>query len=58
MLSSELLLILSVVAAQIGNDVEGVLTEIEMDIGSRLDDVQKDVDETAVIEVHFEEIIL
>ena len=58
MLSSKLLLVVSVVAAQIGDDIEGILTEIKVNISSGLDDFQKNIDKTAVIEVDLEEIIL
>lgn len=58
MLPSKLLLVVSVVAAQIGDDIEGILTEIKVNISSGLDDFQKNIDKTAVIEVDLEEIIL
>ena len=58
MLSSKLLLVVSVVAAQIGDDIEGILTEIKVNISSGLDDFQENIDKTAVIEVDLEEIIL
>lgn len=57
-LSSELFLVVSVVAAEVGDDVEGILAKIKMNVGTGLDDIQKNIDEPTVIEVDFEEIIL
>ena len=56
--SSELFLIVSVVFADIRKNVESLLSQVKMNFGSRLDDLQKNIDETTVVKIGFEEIKL